>query len=168
MRSRQPLPEAKILWRRRVLHPVYYGPSHHRQFLIVVEPVPDHGVEVRFHHAMNTGDADEVVVEFTRVQSHFNDQRRAIAEAAELARAGGITWLLPDGDAWIVDGDALRRTTEELATLGWLTGTAAITSRYEAQEMLRAGGGASQGRVILPSGKQRGRAPASHGRKTGS
>lgn len=128
---------------------MYYGPSPHRQFLIVVEPVPDHGVEVRFHHATNTGDADEVVVEFTHIQSHFNDQRRAITEAAELARAGGITWLRPDGDGWIVDGDALRLMTEELATLGWLTGTAAISPRYEAQEMLRAGGGASLGRVVL-------------------
>ena len=125
---------------------MYYGPSHHRQFRIVAEALPDR-VEVRFHHAANTGEADEVVIEFPRVQSRFNDQQHALAEAAQRVRDGGMTWLRPD--EWIVDGDALRGITEELASLPWLTGTAAIAPRYEAQEMLRAGGGASQGRVIL-------------------
>ena len=125
---------------------VYYGPSHHRRFRIVAEALLDR-VEVRFHHAVNTGEADEVVVEFPRIQSRFDDQQHALAQAAQRVPDGGITWLRPD--EWIVDGDALRRMTEELGSLPWLAGTAAITPRYEAQEMLRAGGGASQGRVIL-------------------
>lgn len=131
-----------------VLFSVYYGPSHHRQFRIVAAALLD-SVEVRFHQAMNTGDADEVVVEFPHVRGRSNDEEPAIAEAARRVRAGDMTWLRPYGHDWIVDGDALRGMTEELATLRWLAGTASITPRYEAQEMLSADGGASQGRVVV-------------------
>lgn len=98
---------------------------------------------------MNTGDADEIVVEFPRIQARSDDAQPAITEAAQRARAAGITWLRPNGREWVVDGDTLRGMTEELASLPWLTGNAAIMPRYERREMLRAGGGASQGSVIL-------------------
>ena len=128
---------------------VYYGPSHHRHFLIVVEPVSDHGVDVRYHHAVNTGDMDEVFVEFIRIQGKLDDDSFAISEAARRVRVGGMVWLRPDDHRWIVDGDALRAMSEELGSLRWLTGSAAVTPRFETQELLRAGGGAAQGRVIV-------------------
>src|SRR5207248_244405 len=99
---------------------VRYGPSHYRQIRIVVAALEGDQVEVRFHEAWNTGDADEVVVEFTRINGRSDDPRGAIAEAATRVRLGGVTWLRPDGDHWIVDGDVLRHMTEDLASLQWL------------------------------------------------
>lgn len=128
---------------------MYYGPPHHRRFQIVVEALPDDQVGVRFHHAVDTGDKEEVVIEFKRIQGRSTEQERALAQASQRVRDGGMTWLRPDGDTWIIDGDVLRGMTEELASLRWLNGTAALTPRYEAQEMMRADNGASQGRVIL-------------------
>ena len=128
---------------------MYYGPPHHRQFRIVVEELENATTEVRFHHAINTGEADEVVVEFTRVHSRLDNSATAIREAAQRASAAGITWLRPGKDEWIVDGDALRGRTTELAELPWLTGTAAVRPRYEAQEMLRGGNYEFRGHVLL-------------------
>lgn len=131
------------------LYSVDYTSSQPRQFRIVVEAIPDDQVEVRFLPILNTGEADEVVVEFPRIQSQSLNPQHALAEASRRVGDGGANWLRANNDGWVVDGDALRGMTEELTSLNWLSGTAALTPRYQAQEFLRAGGGASQGRVVL-------------------
>lgn len=128
---------------------MHYGPSRHRQIRILITSFEDGSAEVRFHEALAAGKTDEVVVEFTGVIGRFDDAQPAIRDAALRARTGDVKWLRPETNDWIVDGDALRGMTTDLANLSWLTGTATITPRYEPAEMLRAGTFAARGSVIL-------------------
>jgi len=147
---------------------VYYGPSNHRQFRILVTSFENGNAQVRFHGEVHTGDADRVVVEFIGIDGRPDDSRPALREAAQRARTGQIAWLQPRESDWIVDGDALRGLTSGLAELSWLTGTALITPQYEVDGMLRPGNLSRPAAAwFSPSTKKPGWGRASHGRRVG-